>query len=114
MSLVIMMGIGARAELAARLIAHGWNGDAPAAIVCAASTPDEWVWTGVLSDLGDAPAPVGAAGVLVIGEVVRVRDQLLALTPNAQLRNSQSVGVGSLGVGSSTDLAEAEVKYGRH
>ena len=114
MSLVMMMGIGARAGLAARLMAHGWNGDAPAAIVCAASTPDAWVWIGALSDLGDAPAPAGAAGVLVIGEVVRVREQLLALTPNARLRNSQSLGVGSLGVGSSTDLAEAEVKYGRH
>ena len=93
MSLVIMMGIGARGELAARLIAHGWNADAPAAIVCAASTPDEWVWTGNLSELGTAPAPEGAAGVLVVGEVVQVR---------AALAVQQA------------ERTEPEVKYGRH
>jgi siroheme synthase len=94
-SLVIMMGIGAREELAARLMSHGWNSDVPAAIVCAASTPDEWMWTGTLAALGAAPAPEGAAGVLVVGEVVRVRDALAA----AKARPV---------------AATDEVKYGRH
>jgi uroporphyrin-III C-methyltransferase/precorrin-2 dehydrogenase/sirohydrochlorin ferrochelatase len=85
-SLVIMMGIGAREELAGRLLSHGWNPDAPAAIVCAASTADEWVWTGTVSGLGAAPAPAGAAGVLVVGEVVRVRQELAVAVriPEAQ------------------------------
>ena len=47
-----MMGLGGRDELATRLIAHGWSPETRAAIVCGASTPDEWTWTGRLADLG--------------------------------------------------------------
>jgi siroheme synthase len=59
-------------------MAHGWSGETPAAIVCSASTPDAWTWTGLLAGMGDATPPAGAAGVLVIGEVVRVREVLQA------------------------------------
>ena len=75
-SIVILMGVGARAHLASRLMAHGWSADTPAAIVCGASTPDAWTWTGALAQLGAAAPPAGLAGVLVVGEVVRVREAL--------------------------------------
>ena len=71
-SIVILMGVGARAELASRLMAHGWSGDTPAAIVCSASTPDAWTWTGPLAGDGSTRRRRPARpGVLVIGEVVR-------------------------------------------
>ena len=76
LSIVVMMGVGARAALSASLQAHGWNAGTPAAIVCAASTRDEWTWTGTLAELGAAEPPAELAGVLVIGEVVRVREAL--------------------------------------
>jgi uroporphyrin-III C-methyltransferase / precorrin-2 dehydrogenase / sirohydrochlorin ferrochelatase len=88
--LVVLMGVGSRAELAQKLIAQGWRADTPAAIICGASTPDEWVWTGIVSDLRRAEVPAGIAGVVVIGDVVRIRESL----------------AGSV-------VAE-EVKYGRH
>ena len=75
-SMVILMGVGARADLASRLMAHGWKKETPAAVVCSASTPDAWTWTGSLAQMGDASPPAGAAGVLVVGEVVRVREVL--------------------------------------
>jgi uroporphyrin-III C-methyltransferase/precorrin-2 dehydrogenase/sirohydrochlorin ferrochelatase len=75
-SIVILMGVGARADLAERLMAHGWAPETPAAIVCGASTPDAWIWTGRLDAMGKAEAPAGAAGVLVVGEVVKVRERL--------------------------------------
>jgi uroporphyrin-III C-methyltransferase/precorrin-2 dehydrogenase/sirohydrochlorin ferrochelatase len=78
-SIVILMGVGARADLAHRLMAHGWLPATPAAIVCGASTPDAWTWTGRLEEMGDAPARAGAAGVLVVGEVVRVGEALQAI-----------------------------------
>jgi siroheme synthase len=56
-SIVMLMSIGARADLASRLMAHGWSADTPAAIVCAASTPDAWTWTGALAQLGAAMPP---------------------------------------------------------
>lgn len=78
-SLVMMMAIGARDALAHRLIVQGWEPMTPAAIVCAASTSREWVWTGRLSDVGAAAPPEGLAGVLIVGEVVRLRE-VLAIT----------------------------------
>jgi len=94
-SMVIMMGVGARAELAARLMAHGWSGETPAAIVCSASMPEAWTWTGPLAEMGEATPPAGAAGVLVIGEVVRVRDMLAAPQPVAEAgRGSREVSYG--------------------
>jgi uroporphyrin-III C-methyltransferase len=76
LSIVFMMGLGARAALASTLVAQGWNAATPSAIVCAASTPDAWTWTGPLSEMGATTPPPGLAGVLVIGEVVEVRRAL--------------------------------------
>ncbi len=95
LSVVFMMGVGARAELAGKLIAHGWAAGTPAAIVCAASTPESWTWTGSLSDMGTATPPPGLAGVLVIGDVVEVRHAL-----NAAARRPSGAG--------------SEVMYGRN
>ena len=94
-SIVILMGVGARDDLASRLMAHGWLPETPAAIVCGASTPDAWTWTGRLSDMGTVAPPQGAAGVLVIGEVVQIREALAT----ASARPAAGVD---------------EVKYGRH
>jgi len=74
--LIVLMGLGNRAALAATLVARGWDVDMPAAIVCGASTRDEWIWTGTLEALGAADVPEGLAGVVVVGEVVRVREAL--------------------------------------
>jgi uroporphyrin-III C-methyltransferase/precorrin-2 dehydrogenase/sirohydrochlorin ferrochelatase len=75
-SLVVLMGLGSRGELADALVARGWGAATPAAIVCGASTPDEWIWTGTIAELGASEPPAGIAGVVVIGEVVRVRERL--------------------------------------
>ena len=91
-SVVILMGVGSRGDLASRLMAHGWAGDTPAAIVCAASTPDSWTWTGALAQLGAAMPPAGLAGVLVIGEVVRVRNVLAKASRPEESGNEVSYG----------------------
>jgi uroporphyrin-III C-methyltransferase/precorrin-2 dehydrogenase/sirohydrochlorin ferrochelatase len=76
-SIVFMMAVSARARLAEALSNRGWLRDTPAALVCNASLPNEWVWTGPLSALGTAAPPPEAAGVLVIGEVVKLRHMLV-------------------------------------
>ncbi|OFW16139.1 MAG: uroporphyrinogen-III C-methyltransferase [Acidobacteria bacterium RIFCSPLOWO2_12_FULL_67_14] len=87
LSVVMMMGLDARSRLADQLMAHGWRSDTPAAIICDASTPREWTWIGRLDEMGGAAPPAGAAGVLVIGEVVRIQ----AALKNGVVKN----GVGS-------------------
>jgi uroporphyrin-III C-methyltransferase / precorrin-2 dehydrogenase / sirohydrochlorin ferrochelatase len=70
LTIVILMGIGARATIANLLIERGWAADTPAAIVLGAATPDMWTWRGSLSDLVTAVLPpTSAAGTLVIGGV---------------------------------------------
>ena len=77
-TLVVMMGLSTRQALVGCLAARGWRADMPAAIVCDAGTPRQWTWTGTLADVADVVVPGGAAGVVVVGEVVRVRGELAA------------------------------------
>ena len=95
LTLVVMMGLGSRASVVAALVARGWSPDLAAAIICSASTPDEWVWTGKLGEVPAAVLPAGLPGVLVVGDVVCIRERLLA----ASVR---------------PDAATDEVKYGRN
>jgi uroporphyrin-III C-methyltransferase len=78
LTLVVLMGLSTRAGLAGFLLGRGWRASTPAAIVMGASTPDSYLWTGFLEDLGRAPIPEesDAPGTLVIGEVVSVASSL--------------------------------------
>jgi len=72
-TIVVLMGLATRADVAALLLARGWRKETPAAILLAASTPDSFAWTGRLESLGAAELPDDrgdAPGTLVIGEVV--------------------------------------------
>jgi uroporphyrin-III C-methyltransferase/precorrin-2 dehydrogenase/sirohydrochlorin ferrochelatase len=95
-TLVVLMGLTWRGRLAATLMTRGWSGDMPAAIVCGASTPDEWTWVGALRQMGESELPEGVAGVIVIGEVVRVREALVtaAVAPTEQEAGSNEVRYG--------------------
>ncbi|HZI80561.1 MAG TPA: uroporphyrinogen-III C-methyltransferase [Vicinamibacterales bacterium] len=73
LTVVVMMAVAGRAAVAERLMAHGWAGDTPAAIVCGASTPESWSWTGRLNEFERVETPDGVAGVLIVGDVVTVR-----------------------------------------
>ncbi|MCY4078379.1 MAG: uroporphyrinogen-III C-methyltransferase [Acidobacteria bacterium] len=71
LTVVVLMGLRARARLAAALLEAGWRRDTPAAVVLAASRPEMQQWVGRLDDLGDAPLDGGdAPGTIVIGDVV--------------------------------------------
>lgn len=72
-TLVVLMGLGTRARLAATLVACGWSPATPAAIILAASSPHATRWIGTVAELGSATMPAGlddAPGTLVIGAVV--------------------------------------------
>lgn len=95
LTLVVMMGLAGREELVSELTGLGWPPHTPAAIVCAASTASAWQWIGRLDGLAKASPPDGQPGVLIVGDVVQVRDALSA---------------GSADVDDATD----EVMYGRN
>ena len=82
-TIVVMMGLRSRHDIARRLLDGGWTSTTPAAVLVAASTPHARTWLGSLGDLAapgsSFPPAEGSgdgAGTIVIGEVVRVGQQL--------------------------------------
>ena len=76
-TLIVLMGLARSSALATTLVEIGWAATTPAAIVIDASGPGQHVWRGTLEQLaagvdGATGAATGAAGTLVIGEVVNV------------------------------------------
>jgi len=71
-TLVVLMGVNTRAQIAGRLVARGWSNATPAALLFAASTPDARTWIGTLGDLvAGAPLQLPETpGTLVVGDVV--------------------------------------------
>jgi uroporphyrin-III C-methyltransferase/precorrin-2 dehydrogenase/sirohydrochlorin ferrochelatase len=88
-TLVILMGVGRRVALARELIAHGWTGSTPSAIVLDASRPTQAVWRGTLEEIASEHTDVeyDGAGTIVVGEVVALSvpavgsDRLQGRTP---------------------------------
>jgi uroporphyrin-III C-methyltransferase / precorrin-2 dehydrogenase / sirohydrochlorin ferrochelatase len=76
LTIVVLMGLRTRRELAARLAARGWSPETPAAIVGNASHADASRWLGTLATLGDADVDLELAGVIVVGEVVALATKL--------------------------------------
>jgi uroporphyrin-III C-methyltransferase len=72
-TVVVLMGLGERRQIARVLTAAGWAKTTPAAIVTSASRPEQRVWTGTLAGLGvkDGLGARIEPGVIVIGNVVR-------------------------------------------
>jgi uroporphyrin-III C-methyltransferase/precorrin-2 dehydrogenase/sirohydrochlorin ferrochelatase len=74
-TLIVMMGSAQRADIAAALVAAGWPASTPAAIVRDATTPEQTIWTGTVSTLGQAAEGSGPA-TIVIGHVVAIGSRL--------------------------------------
>ncbi len=82
-TVVIYMGFANLPALCERLVAHGLDPATPAAIVQRGTTPGQVVVTGTVADL---PARATEAGLrpptlIVVGEVVRLRDRLAWFEP---------------------------------
>jgi uroporphyrin-III C-methyltransferase/precorrin-2 dehydrogenase/sirohydrochlorin ferrochelatase len=70
LTMVVLMGIGTRAGLVARLIDLGWLASTPAAMVIGAGTSEMFTWRGPLAVLATTAIPSSsAAGTIVIGDV---------------------------------------------
>jgi uroporphyrin-III C-methyltransferase/precorrin-2 dehydrogenase/sirohydrochlorin ferrochelatase len=78
-TVVVLMGLGSRATIAAKLVERGWDPATPAAIVAGAATSEAWRWLGRLDGLASAePPPSDAPGLLVIGAVAALAPTLQA------------------------------------
>ncbi|MGC4000282.1 MAG: uroporphyrinogen-III C-methyltransferase [Anaeromyxobacter sp.] len=79
-TLVLYMASRSLARNLSRLVAHGRSPTTPAAWIAAATRPEQQVVVGTVGDLASRVGEQGDAPALVIvGEVVRVRERLQAL-----------------------------------
>ena len=77
-TLVLLMGAGQLAEIVERLTECGRDAETPVAVVEWGTLPRQRTVTGTLRDIVDniRDAGIGAPSVIVVGEVVRLRDSL--------------------------------------
>jgi len=84
-TIVFYMGLVALDQLCARLVEHGLPAGTPAALVQAGTTPQQRVLTGTLETLPGIvrASEVKAPTLIIIGEVVRLRERLKWFEPVA-------------------------------
>lgn len=78
LTVVMLMAIGRRAQIAQRMLERGWDPATPAAVIFGAATPQMQAWRGSLSDLVTAALPESsAAGTIVFGEVAALPIEMI-------------------------------------
>jgi uroporphyrinogen III methyltransferase/synthase len=77
-TIVVYMGVSRLSEIAGALLSGGLAGATPAAVVASGTLPDQKTVTGTLGDIARLAqeARVEPPALLVVGEVVRLREQL--------------------------------------
>jgi uroporphyrin-III C-methyltransferase len=75
-TLVLFMGLGRLAHLAAGLIAAGLPPDVPSAVISRGTLPDQEVVTAPLYEIAEVAAGLRSPALLVVGEVVSLSEAL--------------------------------------
>src|SRR5262245_56359929 len=77
-TLVFLMGVGRLRTIAAQLIAHGRPAETPAAVIRQGTTADQETVAGTLATIAADVERAGltAPATLIVGEVVRLREQI--------------------------------------
>lgn len=94
-TVVVLMGLQARASVARLLLARGWPAGTPAALVLSASRAEQSGWRGTLAQLGACALPAAqpdSPGLLVVGATVAVADGLEALAALPSLAPAARAG----------------------
>lgn len=73
---VFLMGVEHLSEIVEQLSAHGRASDTPAALIEQGTTENQIVVTGTLADIVVKAIDVRPPAILVVGEVVRLREQI--------------------------------------
>jgi uroporphyrinogen III methyltransferase/synthase len=75
-TLVFLMGVAQLPDIVKRLVEHGCSPDTPAAVIRWGTRADQSVVEGTLGTLADRCAGMTPPALIVVGEVVRLREKL--------------------------------------
>ena len=82
-TIVFLMGVEHLPEIVEKLMAHGRNPETPIALIREGTTQNQMVIAGTLIDIVEKTRDVHPPAVLVVGEVVRLHEQLDWFAPQA-------------------------------
>lgn len=85
-TIVFLMGVDHLPEIVAQLIAHGRSSNTPAALIQEGTTQNQVVVAGTLEDIVEKARDIHPPAVFVVGEVVRLREQLDWFAPVGMTR----------------------------
>ena len=89
-TIVFLMGVEHLPEIVEKLIAHGREVDTPVALSREGTTRNQLIVTGTLRDIVEKTRDIRPPAVLVVGEVVRLHEQLDWFAPqDPSIRNFQ-------------------------
>jgi siroheme synthase len=82
-TLVLYMGLVSLGPIREQLLAHGLTPETPVAMISKGTTPEQQVITGTLENIVEklAGQPLPAPTLIIVGEVVLLRDQLNWFNP---------------------------------
>jgi len=90
-TIVCVMGVEHLPEIINQLVAHGRPLDTPAAVIADGTTQRQRVVVGILSDLVQKAQGVCPPALLIVGEVVRLREQIDWFIPQPAGLSMESV-----------------------
>ena len=82
-TIIFLMGVEHLPEIVPQLIAHGRSADTPAALIQEGTTLNQLIVTGTLADIVEKAHDIRPPAVLIVGEVVRLQEQLAWFVPQA-------------------------------
>lgn len=80
-TLLFLMSVGPRQTIAQQLIEHGRPAQEPVAFIEQGTTSEQKVWVSTLQQVALAPPPVKSPAIMVVGEVVRLREKIKWFLP---------------------------------
>lgn len=90
-TIVFLMGVEHLPEIVEQLIAHGREADTPVALIQEGTTRNQLVVPGTLTNIVEKTRAIHPPAVLIVGEVVRLQEQLAWFAPQAwSIKNFQA------------------------
>jgi uroporphyrinogen III methyltransferase/synthase len=83
-TIVFLMGVEHLPEIVHRLLARGCAGDTPTALIEQGTTQNQIVVAGTLDDILDKSRDVRPPAIFIVGEVVRLREQISWFSPQPE------------------------------
>ena len=80
-TLIVLMGLATLGRICQRLRSEGASAETPVAVISSGTLPDETIVVGTLASITDlvASSPIAPPALIIIGDVVRVREALSAV-----------------------------------